>query len=57
MATLKACVQKMRNDGFFPVYIRVTHNRTTQYIKTDKMVTKRQYWKRHTSLPPEGKRR
>ena len=40
MATLKAYVQKMRNDGFFPVYIRVTHNRTTQYIKTDKMVTK-----------------
>ena len=40
MATLKACVQKMRNDGIFPVYIRVTHNRTTQYIKTDKMVTK-----------------
>lgn len=32
----------MRNDGFFPVYIRVTHNRTTQYIKTDKMVTKRE---------------
>ena len=42
MATLKACVQKMRKDGFFPVYIRVTHNRTTQYIKTDKMVTKRE---------------
>ena len=42
MATLKACVQKMRNDGFFPVYIRVTHSRTTQYIKTDKMVTKRE---------------
>ena len=42
MATLKASVQKMRNDGFFPVYIRVTHNRTTQYIKTDKMVTKRE---------------
>ena len=41
MATLKACVQKMRNDGFYPVYIRVTHNRTTQYIKTDKMVTRR----------------
>ena len=32
----------MRADGFFPVYIRVTHNRTTQYIKTDKMVTKRE---------------
>ena len=42
MATLKACVQKIRNDGFYPVYIRVTHNRTTQYIKTDKMVTKRE---------------
>lgn len=42
MATLKACVQKMRKDGFYPVYIRVTHNRTTQYIKTDKMVTKRE---------------
>ena len=42
MATLKACVQKMRNDGFFPVYIRVTHNRATQYIKTDKMVTMRE---------------
>lgn len=39
---MKACVQKMRNDGFFPVYIRVTHNRTTQYIKTGKMVTKRE---------------
>lgn len=35
MATLKACVQKMRNGGFFPVYIRVTHNRTTQYIMVD----------------------
>lgn len=42
MATMKACVQKARNDGFYPVYIRVTHNRTTQYIKTDKMVTKRE---------------
>lgn len=42
MATLKACVQKMRKDGFFPVYIRVTHNRATQYIKTDKMVTMRE---------------
>ena len=42
MATLKACVQKARKDGFYPVYIRVTHNRTTQFIKTDKMVTKRE---------------
>lgn len=38
----ESMLQKMLNDGFFPVYIRVTHNRTTQYIKTDKMVTKRE---------------
>ena len=25
MATFKACVQKERKDGFYPVYIRVTH--------------------------------
>lgn len=42
MATFKACVQKQRKDGFFPVYIRVTHRRATAYIKTDKMVTKRE---------------
>jgi hypothetical protein len=42
MATLKACVQKARKDGVYPVYIRVTHKRTTQFIKTDKMVTKRE---------------
>lgn len=42
MATLKACVQRARKDGFFPVYIRVTHNRSSLYIRTDKMVTKRE---------------
>jgi len=30
MATFKACVQKERKDGFYPVYIRVTHHRGTQ---------------------------
>ena len=45
MATFKACVQKERKDGFFPVYIRVTHRRTTQYIKTDKMVTRKELTK------------
>lgn len=40
MATFKACVQKERKDGFYPVYIRVTHHRGTLFIKTDKMVTK-----------------
>ncbi|MDO4163136.1 MAG: phage integrase SAM-like domain-containing protein [Bacteroides sp.] len=42
MATFKVCVQKERKDGFYPVYIRVTHHRGTQFIKTDKMVTKKE---------------
>lgn len=41
MATFKACVQKERKDGFYPVYIRVTHHRATRFIKTEKMVTKK----------------
>lgn len=41
MATFKACVQKERADGFYPVYIRVTHNRKVGYIKTDKVVSKK----------------
>ena len=42
MATFRACVQKKRKDGFYPVYIRVTHRRETAYIKTDKMLTRRE---------------
>ena len=38
MATFKIAVQKQRNDGYWPVYIRVTHRRRISYIKTDKMV-------------------
>lgn len=38
MATMKICVQKQRKDGFYPVYIRVTHHTKVAYIKTDKMV-------------------
>lgn len=41
MATLRPCVQKLRSDGFYPVYIRVTHDRKIGYIKTDKMVSKK----------------
>lgn len=41
MATFKACVQKMRADGFYPAYIRVTQDRKVAYIKTDKMVAKK----------------
>ena len=38
MATFKVCVRKQRNDGFYPVYIRVTHKKKVGYIKTDKLV-------------------
>ena len=42
MATFKAVVKRPRSDGFYPVYIRVTHHRKSLYIKTDKMLTKRE---------------
>jgi len=41
MATMKICVRKKRNDGFYTVYIRVVHNRKSAYIKTDKVVTEK----------------
>lgn len=45
MANFKALVRTARADGFYQVYIRVTHNRSTSYIKTDKMVTKNELTK------------
>lgn len=41
MATLKICVQKQRKDGYYPVYIRVTHCRKIVFMKTDKVVSKK----------------
>lgn len=41
MAVFKVVVRSERKDGFSPVYIRVTHNRAHGYIKTDKMVARR----------------
>lgn len=38
MATFKVCVRKQRNDGFYPVYIRISHKKKVGYIKTDKLV-------------------
>lgn len=52
MATLKICVQKKRRDGFYPVYIRVTHNRSLAYIKTSKMVTDKGISKSHEVTDP-----
>lgn len=45
MATLKAVVRTQRADGFYPVYIRVTHHRDSAFIKTDKMLTKKELTK------------
>lgn len=38
MATFKVVVQYKRSDGFYTVYIRLTHNRKVMFVKTDKMV-------------------
>lgn len=38
MASFKPCVRRKRSDGLCQVYLRVTHNRKTGYIKTDKLV-------------------
>lgn len=52
MATLKACVHSPRMDGFWPVYIRVTHQRNAGFIKTDKMVTKKELPKNNEIKAP-----
>ena len=38
MARFKVVVQQPRKDGYYTVYIRLTHNRKICYIKTDKQV-------------------
>lgn len=52
MATLKACVRRPRKDGFWQVYIRVTHQRNAGFIKTDKMVTKKELTKNNEIKDP-----
>ena len=42
MVTFKTVARKKRADGFYHVYIRVTHRRRALFIKTDKMVTDRE---------------
>ena len=41
MASFKICVRGRRQDGLYPVYIRITHNRKVGHIKTDKCVDTR----------------
>lgn len=40
MAKFKVCVRPntRRSDGFYAVYVRVSHNRKIGYIRTDKIV-------------------
>ncbi len=42
MATFKTVARNKRTDGFWHVDIRVTHNRKTKFIKTEKMITDRE---------------
>ena len=42
----------MRADGFYPVYIRVTHHRASTFIKTDKMVTRKELTKSNEIKDP-----
>lgn len=39
MATFKVIVAGKRADGYYPVYIRILHNRQKLNVKTDKFVT------------------
>lgn len=39
MATFKVIVSTKRSDGYYPVYIRILHNRQKLNVKTDKFVT------------------
>ena len=39
MANFKICVRRMRKDGFYPVYIRVSKGTQVGYIRSDKLTT------------------
>lgn len=41
MATFKITVRKQNADGYWPVYIRITHRRESLFVKTDKLVDNR----------------
>ncbi len=39
MATFKPVVRRLRADGLYPVYLRVTHQRKIGYINTNKLIS------------------
>lgn len=52
MATFKPTVRGERRDGFMQVYIRVTHRKRHGYIKTDKMITRKEMTKTNEIKDP-----
>lgn len=52
MATFKPTVRGERRDGFMQVYIRVTHRKRHGYIKTDKMITRKELTKTNEIKDP-----
>lgn len=40
MATFKAIVKNLRSDGYYKVYIRITHKKEHAYLPTEMMVNK-----------------
>lgn len=40
MTTFKICIREENSRGFYPVYIRVIHNRKIAYIRTEKTIHK-----------------
>ena len=41
MAKFTPCIRNKRNDGLYPVYIRVQHNNSLQYINTGLLVNEK----------------
>lgn len=39
MATFKPVVRRLRADGLYPVYLRITHRRQIGYINTNKVIS------------------
>lgn len=40
MATFKSVVKTLRSDGYYKVYIRITHKKEHAYLPTEMMVNK-----------------
>ena len=52
MLTFKTCVQRPRKDGYYIVYIRITHNRSIAYINTNYLIDEKQVDKKGNITEP-----